>query len=215
LTRKDVRRAFEEREEIEVDVLPPPKFDMAADSSPRFSRKAIVGACWAPFFLLFALSFVVTTRTTTVGLTHETVHSDGRVVETVGPESDPRTRATGPAWWQWILIVTVLPLGLTAPFGTTVLGLMSISNIRHSHGRLIGMPLALADALLYPMLILDCLILASVVCLILLAVFFTGFGGLNVLAVGIPAVLVAIPTCAVVDFLLVRAAWRRATSGVK
>jgi hypothetical protein len=215
LTRKDVRRAFGESEEMEVEVQTSPKFDMAADSTTRFSRKAIVGACWAPFFLLFALSFVVTTRGTPVVQAHETVYSEGRVVETVGPESEPRTRATGPAWWQWILIVTVLPLGLTAPFGTTVFGLMSISNIRHSHGRLIGMPLALADALLYPMLILDCLILASVVCLILLVVFFTGFGGLNVLAVGLPAVLVAIPTCAVLDFLLARAAWRRATSGVK
>ena len=87
--------------------------------------------------------------------------------------------------------------------------------IRHSHGRLIGMPLALADTLLYPMLILNCLILASAICLILLIVFFAGFGGLNVLAVGVPAVLVGIPTCAVVDFLLVRAAWRKATSGVK
>jgi hypothetical protein len=220
LTRKDVRRAFGESEKIEVDVLPPPKFDMAADSTRRFSRKAIVGACWAPFFLLAVLPSVLLTHVETSQrgeVTRETVSPHERLVGSSGSltEDDVEMLSTGTAWWQWILIVTVLPLGLTAPFGTTVFGLMSISNIRHSHGRLIGMPLALADALLYPMLLLDCLILASVVCLILLVVFFTGFGGLNVLAVGLPAVLVAIPICAVLDFLLARAAWRRATSGVK
>jgi hypothetical protein len=132
------------------------------------------------------------------------------------PESEPRT--TGPAWWQWILIVTVLPLGLTAPFGTTVLGIMSISNIRHSHGRLIGMPLAVADALFYPVLLLDCLILALSICLVLLVVFFAeaaGARGLSILAVGGPAVLLALPVCVLVDFLLARAVWRTSTRGLK
>ncbi len=52
-------------------------------------------------------------------------------------------------------MLTVLPLGLTAPFGTTILGIIAISDIRHSRGRLHGLALALPDALLFPLLALD------------------------------------------------------------
>jgi hypothetical protein len=115
-------------------------------------------------------------------------------------------------------MVTLLPLGLTAPFGATILGLVAISNIRHSYGRLTGMPLALADALFYPLLILDGLIYGLAVCLVLLIVFFVetvGARGISFPAVTVPAVLLALPVCIVIDFLLVRAAWRTATRGMK
>ena len=47
-------------------------------------------------------------------------------------------------------------LGLRArPVGTTVLGLVGISRIRRSRGQVIGLPLAVFDALLFPLLFLD------------------------------------------------------------
>jgi hypothetical protein len=49
-------------------------------------------------------------------------------------------------------------LGFAAPFGTTILGGVAISQIRYSRGRLYGLGLALVDALLYPLLALDILI---------------------------------------------------------
>ena len=52
-----------------------------------------------------------------------------------------------------LLALTTVPLGLTSPFGTTILGLVSISQIRNSGGKLYGLPLAAADALLYPLLV--------------------------------------------------------------
>lgn len=52
-----------------------------------------------------------------------------------------------------LLALTTVPLGLTSPFGTTILGLVSISQIRNSRGKLHGLPLAAADALLYPLLV--------------------------------------------------------------
>ena len=48
---------------------------------------------------------------------------------------------------------------------------MAISDIRHSEGRLIGLPLAVADALLYPLLIVDLLVV--VLCAAVLPVLFT------------------------------------------
>lgn len=197
-------------------------------AEPRFSRKAIIGAIWAPFFFVALLCSVITTTETRspvieesrIAVTQETETDDGVPSARTSLQEDPRrtTPSFGPAWWQWVLIVTVLPLGLTAPFGTTILGLMSISDIRHSHGRVIGMPLALVDAIGYPLLVLDALLLALSVFLVLIVVFFfeaAGHRGISVLAVAAPAGLIAIPLCAVTDALLVRAAWRRSTQGLK
>ncbi len=64
------------------------------------------------------------------------------------------------AIWQWIARFTILPLGLLAPIGCTALGCLGISRIRSSRGRLIGLPLAVAVALLYPLLVLDGVLLS-------------------------------------------------------
>lgn len=55
---------------------------------------------------------------------------------------------------SWVFLV----LGATAPFGTTILGVVAISQIRQSGGRLYGMGLAIADALYLPALISGVLI---------------------------------------------------------
>jgi hypothetical protein len=70
--------------------------------------------------------------------------------------------AVGQTRLSWFLILVLGPLallGLTAPFGTTTLGLVAIAHIRHSAGRLYGMGLAVFDALLFPLLVLDALLL--------------------------------------------------------
>ena len=54
-----------------------------------------------------------------------------------------------------LLAFVVFVSGITAPFGATILGAVSISQIRHSAGRLYGLGLALFDALLFPLLLLD------------------------------------------------------------
>ena len=157
-------------------------------AEPRFSRTAIVGAAWVPLFFILVPLFLMPIRVSVV------------------PGSPP----PGPAWWQVLLSLTVLPLGVTAPFGTTILGGIAISQIRHSRGRLYGLGLAVFDALLFPLLALDALILSAVLF------------GLRFSAV--PAVgemvrpwisywwvwLAALGTIAVVDWLVVRAVWRMA-----
>lgn len=147
---------------------------------PRFSRKAIIGAAWAPFFVAVLVSiFFLSAR------------NPGNAPDPVG--------WTPIDYAKMALLFVFLPLGLTAPIGTTTLGLMSLSEIRHSRGRLLGLPLALADALLFPLLLLDVIILAA--CAFLPVPVATPI-----------VVLVGLLIGAIVDFVLIRWSWRRARS---
>lgn len=56
---------------------------------------------------------------------------------------------------QPFLMSLVSMLAICAPFGTTILGCVAISQIRHSQGRVYGLGLATFDCLFYPLLALD------------------------------------------------------------
>ena len=56
-------------------------------------------------------------------------------------QSSSGNQPPGPGWWQSVVIFTILPLGLLAPFGTTALGAVAIAQIRHSAGCLYGLAL--------------------------------------------------------------------------
>jgi hypothetical protein len=145
----------------------------------RFSRTAIVGALGAPLLLIcFFLIFLAR-----------------------------QVRAPGPAWWQYVLMITVLPVGLAAPFGTTILGIISISQIRRSAGRLYGLGLALFDALLFPLLALDKLILAG-----WLAAFQDGASAPWFVASPFVIPFWTIVCCAIVDGIIIYWAWRAVTA---
>jgi hypothetical protein len=64
--------------------------------------------------------------------------------------------AEGASAPRWLVFVQVG--GWSAPFATTVLGLLSLGRIQRSRGHLFGLSLALFDALLFPLLLLDALI---------------------------------------------------------
>jgi len=67
------------------------------------------------------------------------------------------------SWGGLLIIAAAVPglIGLAAPFGTTILGFSAIHHIRCSAGKLYGLPLAVFDALLFPLLLLDVLLLAA------------------------------------------------------
>lgn len=99
----------------------------------RFSKKAIVGACWAPMCVLIsALTFYTQTfneRGTGIGLS-------------VNREQ----------YWSLMMIwFTIFSFGLATISGPTILGWLAVSDIRRSQGRLHGMGLALFDGLVFPM----------------------------------------------------------------
>ena len=60
-----------------------------------------------------------------------------------------------PPMWHALLDYVIQPLGWSAPFATSVLGLVAIGRIQKSDGRIYGLSLALFDALLFPLLVLD------------------------------------------------------------
>ncbi len=104
---------------------------------PRLSRSAILGAAWAFCFLLtvvlwspFGLSAAIDLRRS---LGHDLVNG---------------------------ILLSLTIVGVSAVLGTTLLGFIALSQIRHSRGHLSGLPLALFGSLLFPLLTLDALLVA-------------------------------------------------------
>ncbi len=122
----------------------------------------------------------------------------------------PSGGSARPVWGiSFFGLILFLPaiLILGAPVGAMVLGLVAISQIRRSAGRLYGLGLALFDAIVFPLLLLDVAIFV-LWGFLLHAIFGTqisgGPGGIAKLLTLAATVLM----CLVVDFLLVRWAWR-------
>jgi serine/threonine protein kinase len=160
-----------------------------SEMEPRFSRTAIVGACWMPFFFI---AFIMT-------FSHRVVIGEYH----------------GPEWWQYLLMFTLLPLGITAPFGATILGWVAVSQIRRSAGKLYGLWLAVFDGLLFPLPAVD----------LVIYLFSSYPRGVWIAAlrksetnssseedlVRLMFAIVVFVTCALVDLFIVRAVWRAVT----
>jgi hypothetical protein len=164
-----------------------------ASTRPYFSRKAIVGAAWAPFCIIAVAGFFFTFASPT---------SSG-----------------GPPAAVFVLGGLLMLLGISAPIGTTVLGLQAVRDVRHSCGLITGLPLALADALFFPLLLLDALIVAvcgGLLVLVVMAVvrvlgLSAGLGWGEILLIAVPfGLLVSLA----VDGLIVWKAWKAANQPV-
>ena len=105
---------------------------------PRFSRTAIMGACWASLFLLLSLLPMMLTLSFTRHV----------------PQSEPATTALVGSWHIVLFLLIVLP----GMLGTTIFGWVAISQIRRSAGKLYGMWLAVFNGLLFPLLALDAIV---------------------------------------------------------
>lgn len=103
------------------------------------------------------------------------------------------------AAWTPVSAITWLlaAVGFTAPIGTTALGLTAISEIRHSRGKLVGLPLALADVALT--LINRAIGNSS-----------ASLSPLELLLLGLVGLIIALP----LDYWIVRKAWRAASKPV-
>jgi len=103
---------------------------VAAASPARLSRTAIIGACWPVLFLFTMLLLFIQANT------HQ-----------------------GPTSRLMILIWPFLLAAIPAPFGSTLLGWIAVSQIRRSSDRIYGLGLAVFDGLLFPLLALDATII--------------------------------------------------------
>ena len=166
---------------VPTPAVPVATSEIAAVSDSRFSRTALAGAFWMPFFFIMAFLWCCVT------------------IRVEGPY-------TGPAWWQIALQFTLLPLGLTAPFGTTILGWVAVSQIRRSAGKLYGMGLAVFDGLIFPLLVLDGVIFGLLWWAVRTMIQALGYGPAaepKFAVVLFLTLLVAIP----LDWLIVRHIW--------
>jgi hypothetical protein len=102
-----------------------------------------------------------------------------------------------------------LSILLGIPLATTILGMVAIKDIRYSNGRIVGLSLALADALFFPLLVLNGLVLVSLPA----AVRGTGLH-LDPIwmapEIALPFFLLGLLVCAALDYIIVRACWRAA-----
>jgi serine/threonine protein kinase len=109
-----------------------PRADPPPDRTPRMSRTAIAGACWAALFVIPVVELFM--------------------LRTLSPSE------FGSSPFRWVLsFLDQRLLSLTAPFGTTILGWIAVARIRRSAGRLCGLRLAVFDGLLFPLLAMDAL----------------------------------------------------------
>ena len=164
-----------------------PTLEHTSLGEPRFSRFAIVGAVWALFGLLAIIPTLFF-----IGL--------NRVWNGTALPTDIIYEA--PPLLFTIFMGELLAIGAGAPIGTTIYGAIAIGHIKRSGGRIIGLPLAVADVLFFPLLVLGGLIAALVARV--------GFSmapnpnAVDVTSAGAIGVLVALVVC----FFVARAAWR-------
>ncbi len=109
------------------------------ETSPRHSLLAVAGVCWAALFFLLALLMF-------------NVH---------GLEITPMREYDGAMWGSYLLGLILRVVGFAAPLGTTILGWMAVSRIRHSARRVFGLKLPVFTGLLFPLLALDFLLFGS------------------------------------------------------
>ncbi len=186
---KEPARRYQHASDVKTDVetisAHERQVERSADPvpSPRFSRKAVAGIACVPF-LIFFLGMLST------------------------PERYKRFEGlltpTGEDWGSWFFTLVVTVLGIASPFAMIILGAMALHDIRHSGGKVAGLPLALADVILLPLLVLD------------FAIFVLFVGNQSPFAESqrswIPA---AALSCLVLDFLFARWCWRRVDARVK
>ena len=136
LSREDVQAAFD-------DVKNRASRSTAISDEPRFSRFAIAGAVWALFGLLAVIPVLYF-----IGLNRVW---NGEALPTDVIHSVPPVAFT-------IFMGALLVIGAGAPIGTTIYGAIAIGHIKRSGGKIIGLPLAVADAVFFPLLLLGSIV---------------------------------------------------------
>jgi len=180
------------RWEREMTGGPPPAGagvgSVAGECEPLLSRGALWGAIWAFLGTIAAIPALFVSRTVPVG-----------------PETAVAAPTPQEHFFFTILMGLLLLIAISAPIGTTILGAVSVHKIKRSGGKLYGLPLAFADVVFFPMLLLHG---AMAVLLGLLVVTLIQLAGVNAgLGAAEMGLLAMLPLIA--DFFIVRSLWRR------
>ncbi|MEM1353278.1 MAG: hypothetical protein AAGH88_00195 [Planctomycetota bacterium] len=128
----------------------------------RFNRATMFGLIWLVGFV-FSFLLIGALLNITVEPTTYVPHQDayGRTIPGGRTITKPPVHAYQ-TWWGIMLLIFVGLPGLLAPIGTTILGWVGISQIKHSAGRQHGMGLAVFNALFFILLaVLGCILCIS------------------------------------------------------
>jgi len=161
---------------------------------PRFSRTAIVGACGMGVTLLAVLLEMIVRGEP--GKTWVTMSQ----VEKVG----------------FVVADTVVLAAWLAPFVTTILGWVAVTQIRRSAGKLYGMWLAVFEGLLFPLLALDFFIwfLCAAIWFSMSFIIHTPAPPEHPLRVVAYTSVTVFVICALVDLIIIRWVWRAVNKSV-
>lgn len=152
----------------------------AVTERPRFSRKAIIGAVLIPLpFLLMISSLTIVESGPAVRQTH------GQMATAVSSPQPP------------FIVISVAVIAALPLLVTTILGMVAISDIRHSQGRLVGLGLAFVDAIFFPVMIGN------------------GFAfGMTVENFGMNSSPIVLLVLVIINILGIRFLWKNATAGM-
>ena len=151
-------------------------------ASSKISGLAIAGACWTGFFVTFYAVAIFYLK--------YFLHA---------PPTTGENLAINLGSFFGLL-------GLTAPFGTTILGWVAVAQIRRSAGKICGMGLAMFDGLVFPLLALNFLI--WYLCLLSTIVFRNASDPSGRIQSAAGAMIVSVVVSALVDWLIIRGVWR-------
>jgi serine/threonine protein kinase len=190
----EVRAAFGEPSATTSSAAAPLSDIRNASNIPRFSAKAILGAC----LIAVGMVLLVSWSPPMTGLRSQLLMEL--------PASSYQTVRFAPA------LFTLTPFVLGLAIVGTMLGISAIKDIRYSNGRIVGLPLAVADALFFPLLLLDALVLFG------LQIAMRGTVGYliphHAPGIGDPSIaatfLLGLLLCAALDYVIVSACWRAA-----
>jgi tRNA A-37 threonylcarbamoyl transferase component Bud32 len=160
---------------------------------PRFSRTAIAGACWLPIALIVFVQLFSVPQPIPVPAGSPS-YGTGSLAPVIGL----------PEVLYWVIASLV----------TTILGWIAVPQIRSSAGKLYGLWLAVADGLLFPLLVLDAFLgiiwitaIGFTVAILPLSWKESNPAGIDHLCWAILIILTVL-SAAVADFLIARAVWR-------
>jgi hypothetical protein len=183
-----VRFALRTKEE-EPEPLPRTPQGTVILPAESFARKAIIGAFWAPLFFLAAAGYWLLSAVTVAG---------GVANQT----------APSPPFWRMLVTSIILLPGLTAPFGTTILGWLAVGDIRRTRGRIGGLPLAVFDGLFFPLLALDGFLIWAWVTIVDALQTRAVFEPFHAGEVSVLTKLGAASLCVLADLWIIRRVWR-------
>ena len=187
---KDVLRRYQHASEIKSDMdiiaskpavaaaappLPPATAGIATPT--RLSRTALCGAIWTAVgmiaTILLGAGFFLSHRA-------QAVTSLG-----AGPDAGVAAPNLSLSFFALILVVPLLVIAASAPFGTTICGAVALAQIKRSEGKLYGLRLAAADLLFYPTLVVLWLLAFGAIGLMKLQLLGPGFGPGEIVILGV------------------------------